>query len=218
VIVLGLRVAPVAGGLTDGALAQLREGWQAFASRPWLWIVVVQFSIVNAAHAGAFQVLGPVIADDRLGGAGAWGVIVAAEAVGFVLGGLLALRLPLQRPLAVGVATSGLVALPVVLLGVGASVVVIVAGALAAGVGVEIFGVAWDLSLQGHIPNDQLSRVNSYDALGSFALIPVGTALTGVVAAATDAQATCLLAAGLMVVATVAALATRAVRALPRPG
>lgn len=42
-----------------GMLADLREGWREFAGRPWLWGIVVQFSIANAVVGAADAVYGP---------------------------------------------------------------------------------------------------------------------------------------------------------------
>ncbi len=39
--------------------------------------------------------------------------------------------------------------------------------------------MAWTTALQQYVPREQLGRVAGMDALGSFALIPVGYALTG---------------------------------------
>ena len=47
-----------------GFLHELREGWQEFTSRTWLWASVVLFGIGNLAFAG-WIVLGPAIADER---------------------------------------------------------------------------------------------------------------------------------------------------------
>jgi hypothetical protein len=69
-------------------------------------------------------------------------------------------------------------------------------------------------------PGDKLSRVTSYDALGSFVLGsfvlgPLGLLLVGPVAAAAGVERT-LIAAGLLVaVANVFALSSRSVRTLP---
>ena len=63
---------------------------------------------------------------------------------------------------------------PLVALGFPLGVPAIVATAFLAGVGIEIFGVLWDMSMQQKIPPEKLSRVYSYDALGSFVLIPLG--------------------------------------------
>ncbi|MFE4576218.1 MFS transporter [Streptomyces chartreusis] len=57
-----------------GMLADLREGWREFAGRPWLWGIVVQFSIANAVVGAADAVYGPLVARDHLGGTGPWGL------------------------------------------------------------------------------------------------------------------------------------------------
>ena len=49
------------GGST--VLHELREGWHDFWSRTWLWAIVLQFSFVIAAQAGAVNVLGPEVAN-----------------------------------------------------------------------------------------------------------------------------------------------------------
>ncbi|OLE17618.1 MAG: hypothetical protein AUG88_06400 [Actinobacteria bacterium 13_1_20CM_4_68_12] len=56
---------------------------------------------------------------------------------------------------------------------------VIATVAFFAGIGLEIFGVNWITALQQHIPRRVLSRVNSYDALGSFVFIPLGLVIAG---------------------------------------
>ena len=48
-----------------------------------------------------------------------------------------------------------------------------------AGIGIETFSVLWETTIREAIPQDKLSRVSSYDALGSFALIPLGFAIAG---------------------------------------
>ena len=44
-------------------------GWHEFRSRAWLWAIVLQFSFLLMTVMGAFLVLGPVVADEELGGA-----------------------------------------------------------------------------------------------------------------------------------------------------
>ena len=88
--------------------------------------------------------------------------------------------------------------------------------AFAAGLGIETFGVLWDTTMQQEIPQDRLSRVYSYDALGSFALIPLGLALAGPLAEAIGTRAT-LIGAGLLCLgATLLVLFVPAVRGLRR--
>ena len=71
---------------------ELHEGWRDFWSRPWLWAIVIQFGVVNAAQTGAVFVLGPAVAKQQLGGPAAWGAVLTAQSVGLVLCGLLMLR------------------------------------------------------------------------------------------------------------------------------
>ncbi len=58
VFIGALRLPP---GRLEAAsfLDDLREGWLEFRGRTWLWTIVLQFSVVNAALTGAFNVLGP---------------------------------------------------------------------------------------------------------------------------------------------------------------
>src|SRR6185437_4579655 len=86
----------------------------------------------------------------------------------------------------------------------------------AAGLGIETFGVLWDTTMQQEIPQDRLSRVYSYDALGSFALIPLALAVAGPLAEAIGTRAT-LVGAGLLCLgATLLVLLVPEVRDLRR--
>ena len=73
----------------SGMLADLREGWREVAGRPWLWGIVVQFSVVNAVLGAADAVYGPLVAEDDLGGAAPWGVALGFFGAGTVVGALL---------------------------------------------------------------------------------------------------------------------------------
>jgi MFS family permease len=88
--------------------------------------------------------------------------------------------------------------------------------AFAAGLGIETFGVLWDTTMQQEIPQDRLSRVYSYDALGSFALVPVGLAVAGPVAEAIGTRPTLIAAGVLSLGATLAVLFVPEVRELRR--
>ena len=195
---------------------ELREGWDAFRSRAWLWGIVLQFAFVNAAGVGAWAVLGPVVADDDLGGAAGWGFILAAQAAGFIVGGVFTLRYRPDRLLLVATLAIFPMALPIVLLAVPAPAVVIALAAFAAGFGMEIFGVFWDVAMQQQISPDQLSRVYSYDALGSFVFIPLGAAVAGPAAESVGVTETLAGAAGIIVAATALVLLIDEVRDLRR--
>jgi len=195
---------------------ELREGWDAFRSRAWLWGIVVQFAFVNAAGVGAWAVLGPVVADADLGGAAVWGFILAAQSAGFILGGVFTLRYRPDRILLVATLAIFPMAVPILLLAAPAPFVVIALAAFAAGFGIEIFGVFWDVAMQQQIPPEQLSRLYSYDALGSFVFIPLGAAVAGPMADLVGVTETLVGAAVVIVVATALVLLIDQVRDLRR--
>jgi len=55
----------------------------------------------------------------------------------------------------------------------------VAAAALLAGGCLEVFTVNWATTMQQEIPPAMLSRLSSYDLLGSFALAPIGAAVAG---------------------------------------
>jgi predicted MFS family arabinose efflux permease len=107
-------------------------------------------------------------------------------------------------------------ALPLVALARPAPLAIVIVCAFAAGFATEIFGVLWDTALQQEIPQDKLSRISSYDALGSWVLMPLGFAVAGPVATVVGARATFLGGAVLIVAATALALLSRDLRTIER--
>ena len=215
-ILLPIQIrAPIRGATTSFA-QELGEGWREFRSRTWIWIVVLGFAFANAAESAGINILGPVIAKEWLGGASVWGLVLAAMGVGLVIGSLVALRIRPQRPLFFGVVSTILIAPPLVALAIEAPWPVIAAATLATGIGVELFSVLWDTALQSHVPNDVLSRVSAWDAIGSLVLIPAAYAIVGPLAAVIGIDETLWICAGIVFVSISAQLLSREVRELPR--
>ncbi|WP_234534984.1 MFS transporter [Streptomyces shenzhenensis] len=197
--------------------ADLRDGWREFASRQWLWVVVVQFSLVVAATNANAGVLGPLAASAHFGGARAWSLVVGAQALGAVAGAGVAARARVTRPILAAVLFTLPSALPPALLGVGAPLWAVVAGAFTAGVSLDFFGVLWSTTMQREVPEDALSRVSSYDWFGSLTLAPLGLALAGPAADAFGTDRMLIVCAALIVAATLAALVSPGVRSLRAP-
>jgi predicted MFS family arabinose efflux permease len=195
-------------------LRDLREGWAEFASHTWLWATTAQFCVVLAAWYGAFDVLGPVVARRELGGPAAWGVIMGADAVGLIIGGLVALRFTPRRPIRFVVLIGGACAISPLALAAPWPLPAVCAAAVVLGVAIEIMMVQWTVTLARHIPPDRLARVSSYDILGTVAAMPVGALVAGPLAARIGVPATEYGAAVLILVASLLALAPREVRAL----
>jgi MFS family permease len=96
------------------------------------------------------------------------------------------------------------------------AVPVIAATAFAAGASVEVFSVNWATTMQQEIPPAMLSRLSSYDALGSFALAPAGTAAAGPLAASFGTSAVLAAGAILVVLLTAVVLLVPEVRNMQR--
>ncbi|MFF4331039.1 MFS transporter [Streptomyces sp. NPDC048387] len=171
------RVAERAPG--GGLLADLREGWVEFRSRPWLWSIVLQFSVVVAVIGAAEAVYGPLVARDRLGGPAPWGLALAFFGVGTIAGAVLMMLWKPRRLLLVGTLCVFPLALPSAGLAVPLPVWGLCAVMFVSGVAVEVFGVNWMTTMHQEIPEDKFSRVSAYDWFGSVSMLPLATALAG---------------------------------------
>ena len=194
-------------------LLDLRDGWRAVRSRTWIWTTIVSSSLANMVW-GVWTALGPVVADRELGGAGAWGTVLAAMGIGGLAGGVLAIRRPPRRPLVVFAVAGMVMATPLALLAEAAPVALLAAAALVAGMAMMLGNAVFESTLQREVPAGALSRVSAYEWFGSTGLRPVGLAIWGPIALSVGFAETLWLAFGLMIVACAAPLAVREVRTL----
>lgn len=178
----GLKLVVPSG--REGPLRAAARGWREFIARRWVWSTVAGFAVVNAVYVGCISVLGPLAVEDRFRGASSWGLIAAATAVGAALGAAAVLAWRPRRPLAVAMLFAGLISLEPFALATAGTIGVVAVSAAVAGLGMELFGILWMSVLQQRIPIDVLSRVSAFDAVGSFAISPLGPLLAGVAAAA----------------------------------
>jgi hypothetical protein len=217
------RISGTARASRTSMLADLRHGWREFASRQWIWVVVAQFAVLNACANGGINVLGPVVAAERLGGAPAWSAIVATQSAGFLVGGIVAMRVRPRRPILVAVLLTLGFAPPFFLLALGAPTWLVATSTLVSGVCGTTFSVLWATTLQTRVPGEMLSRISSYDALGSYLLGPLGLAIVGPLANGMGVLPTLVLLGTLSILATALALLSPEVRTLTsessvRPG
>ncbi|MFI6788937.1 MFS transporter [Nonomuraea sp. NPDC050383] len=219
VLVAALRLAPGErpAGPRHSMLADLRDGWREFSSRQWIWVVVAQFSIMVMAIQAGHGVLGPLLAKESLGGPLVWSAFLTGEAVGTIAGVLVSLRMRPSRPILLATLLCLPTAAPYLLLGFGAPVWAIVAGSFALGVCFDVFGVLWQTTMQREVPADALSRVSSYDALGSLMFGPLGLMLAGPVAHLIGTREALLACGAMVVLSTLAALLSPGVRNLRAP-
>ena len=212
-----VSVPLVAAAGRSSFLAELRLGWQEFRSRAWLWAVVVSAALWHLLAYAPFIVLGAVVAKTDLGGARAWGAILAAQGIGAIVGGLVMLRVRPARPLVTAMIALFPYAAPMALLAVRAPVAAVAAGSFVAGWGLSTFSVLWDTTMQREIPPAVLSRVSAYDWFGSVAFLPVGYAITGPLAALLTVTGALWAAAGWTVLTTALVLVVPSVWRLRAP-
>jgi MFS family permease len=176
--------------------AEMKAGWNEFRRQTWIWTTIVFFGIGNFAGASLF-VLGPIVALNDFNGARSWGLIVGSTSVGAILGGLVALRIRIKRQLL----GSCIAAIPygfqTLAIGLGLPLWALVLNGAFAGGALAVHLALWFTVFQQEVPEEYRSRVSSYDALGSFVLIPLGSALAGVVAAGIGVHTT-LIVSGLI--------------------
>ncbi|WP_208636880.1 MFS transporter [Streptomyces swartbergensis] len=207
-----VQVAPPAP--SPGLVHELRVGWQEFTSRSWVWVIVVAFCFLNAGITASFTVLGPAVADTTGIGRTGWGLAVAASSLGAVAGGVLSLHWRPRRAILVGCALMGLTAMTPLLLALAPYTWVLVVANFVAGVGVEQAGVAWYSTLNEQISEGRLARVYAYDDLGSYLALPLAQFAAGPAVLFLGLHATLYAAAALILLATLAMVATPSIRAL----
>jgi MFS family permease len=162
-----------------GFAADLAAGWREFTSHTWLWVMVVGVAVFLFAIQGPIQVLGPIVARDVYEGARTWGFTSAAMGIGQICGGLLSLRWRPSRPMLVVAAGMSLAAVPVALLALEAPAWTLYVSLAVMGVEWGLYDPFWMTCMQRVVAPEMISRVSSYDYLGSLAFYPAGLALAG---------------------------------------
>jgi MFS family permease len=212
---LAMRVPPRDVPPRKAFVTELADGWREVTARSWVVACILTFSVSNVALA-AFQVLGPLIAQEKLGGAAAWGVIGAGAAVGGIAGGAVALRWKPERPLIPAFVVMLIAQLELLLLIPPFPALVIAMGAFLTVGSIVISNTLWDTMLQQHIPRDAISRVSSYDWMVSLIFQPLALAAMGPLAEGIGITETLLIATGIGLLANSAVLLVPSVRNLRR--
>ena len=217
VLLARVRVEPRADVVEpEPFLRELREGWTEFRRQRWIFNTIVYFGLGNFAGQ-AWGVLAPLVMKEHYGGASTYGLVLAFFGVGLVLGGVVVLRWHPSRPLlasCIGAAPFGLGMWMIAFL---VPLPVLLAAQLLAGIGLAIHLALWFTVFQEQVPEAARSRVSSYDALGSFVLVPLGTAAAGPIAAAVGIKETLIVAGAITVATNLLVLAQPVVWRIRRP-
>jgi MFS family permease len=161
--------------------ADLRQGWNAIVTIPWIWITILIFGFLNIMEASPRAVAMPFLIKDDLGAnVELLGVFGSVFSIGYVVGALVLgqfKRLRWRGPVGyIATMANGFVLL---FFAWKFPIPVLVSGMFVYGLSYSIFGLIWNNTLQEMVPHAMLGRVYSIDALGSWVLLPIGFALAG---------------------------------------
>jgi MFS family permease len=155
-----------------------------------------------------------MIARTHYGSAGIFGLLEALAGVGAVCGGLAGLAWRPERPLRAGLML--VMAWPVLTgsFALGAPLALVAVFAFTTGVGFALLMIWWETALARNIPPRSLSRVSSWDWMGSLALMPVGYLVAGPLAGVLGLRVVLGVGSVLGLMALAGALVPRATREL----
>ena len=159
--------------------AEMGEGWRDFRSRSWLWIITLQFAFFNLITWSPWMVLGPVLARQYLGGAAAWGAVMAAEGGGAIIAGVLLLGRRPRRPMLIAMIGAICFALPDIPMALYAPAAWVAAAAFISGVGDTVFNVFLAAAMQQQVPTEKLARVSAFTDFPAFGIGVIGYLIEG---------------------------------------
>ena len=158
--------------------------------------------------------MGPVLALQEYGGARGWALVLACQSVGLLLGALTASRIRIARPMLFGMLVTLTLPVWLMTLALALPLPAVCLGSFVWGLSIEMFSVLWMTALHRNVPREALSRVGSYDAMGSLMLGPIGLAVAGPLITLVGLPAGFTIAAAVALVAILASVAAPSVRAL----
>ena len=157
----------------------LIHGWKIFMSYRWIVIGVFGFSFVILAWAAGENVLGPLIALEEFNGAKSWSLVLTFEGIGLVIGSLIGMRIKIKYPLRFLLIISFSISLYMWSMARPQSIWFIAFCALLWGITIDLWTTIWSTAMAREVPREALSRVSSFDAMGTMLLRPVGLAIAG---------------------------------------
>lgn len=199
---------------TPSVFEDLAHGWKEFSSRSWVVTVVAGYSILVMIFESVLGVVGPVHAEQELGGPKPWSYILAALSVGMMAGVLVSLKVRPKRPLLIALIAQLGVATWIFTIGVTNWIPLIMVSAFFAGIALDFFFVLWQTAMQSNIPRESLSRVSSYDAFGSLVFAPFGLVIAGPITEKIGTEQTLICMAIIFAVVLAAMLSVVSVRNL----
>jgi len=212
VMVFTLRhLTPIIKDSKNSMIDDLVHGWKVFTSFRWIVIIVMSFSFILMCWAAAENVLGPLVALEHFNGAKSWSFVITAESAGLIVGALIAIKLKFKYPIRFLQISSFTVTFYILSLGKPQSLLVIAFCAFLFGITLDLWSTLWYTALHRKVPQEALSRVSSFDALGSVMFKPIGLAIAAPLSTLMGMQNLIFLLAGITVLAIVLPLFSKEV-------
>jgi MFS family permease len=165
----------------SSVMADLKNGFKAVTSLPWLWITILIASLLNVTQGGPYTVSLPFLVKDQLhANADSLGLVYSMFAIGCVIATVAVSRFKVIRRRGI-VAYSALITSGLMILAFGftPSLIGLFVFSFILGASITVFTLIWLTTIQDLVPREFLGRVVSIDNLGSFAFLPLSYGITG---------------------------------------
>ncbi|MCI4342257.1 MAG: MFS transporter [Thermoplasmata archaeon] len=175
------RDSPTPDPARRSLLTEVGEGFRYLRSQPALLIITLSAMGANFFLSiwGGFTVI--YVAFQLHQGAAGFGIVVAANTAGFAIGAMLPARLHAERAPGIWLSVAwSLVGFLIVGLAFTRSLAVAVVLTLVAGALLSLGNTTWLSGVQRSVPDEFLGRYFATDEAGSFAMIPLGVVVGGV--------------------------------------
>jgi len=216
VTLVGIRDA-VAEAKVEPALKAARQGLGAVMGQSrWIGAVMLQGAVQMGFVIGPEAILLPIALHSE-GVLSDLGWILGLQAVGTLMGALIASRWHPTRPGLAAILAIAAVSVELVCLAASASVFAIGASVVATGWGYTTFAVFYGTALQREVPRELLSRVASLDSLAGSVLLPICTAVTGAAVAGVGLRAVVIVSLVVLGLSTALPLLVRGVPEFSSP-
>ena len=198
-------------------LFDLKHGWKVFISYRWIVVEVAGFSVIVMAWAWGENVLGPLISLQHFNGAKSWSLVLTMESIGLIIGSIIGMRIKFKYPMRTLTLLTLFFALYMYSMVAPQPLWFIAMSAFIWGIVLDLWASIWPTALQRTVPRETLSRISSFDAMGSLLLRPVGLAIAGPISTWLGIPRAMELAAGITVVMVIVMLAVPEVRRMEMP-
>jgi MFS family permease len=214
VLMVAARPRAIEPEAPKGTLREIADGVRYVVGVPWLWISIFLAAFILMIAMAPYTALLPAFVEQQYGkGVGAYGLLFTLQSLGMAVGSLVFGQLnPGRSRIVIMYGLFALNDLFVVAMAIapwfeaGAIFVILRGFCIGFGLGV------WNTLMMQFVPESKLARVSSLDFFGSFALVPVGYALTAAVAGTFSPAAILIAGFGVSAVLWTAPLALRRVR------